>query len=503
MHTVYLVLVAYFVFLTTLHWLKKSDFTLFSSLRLSPKTHWFPAGVVLFVTLYSTSSAGLVSAIVTEKGPGDLLILWSSLIPLGFLPLVFAPLWAKLDFISENEMLTLRYAAPWSERLLRFRGVYVGLLIVPILLSFLLLTFADVLIAFLNIEKPVAIALLTGAMMLNAFRVSYRQKSLLDLVHFAAFMLPLLVVAFRVGSNPDLQTLSFDEEALLPDAWSLVAFLGVQWWSAQIIDAGGVEAQQLMGNGRRKAAKTALVMSLLTVAVASLVFYVALHAGGHIQPGQQAYLHVVRFALPEVLFPIMAIGLFGMFLSTFEALQLWGSGLVLSGLNKGMDQSSSVRRSRQLMVLSALLTGLIAWQADRLTVLLELLLGLTAGVGLVYILRWFWWRINAQTQLVAMLWPIILMGLHKLLPALFSSFEWMLELSYPKTLLLYTSLSLPLMAITMWNTNNEADRVAFTRFSHVVDLKSFNPVRKVLLALIFGMALLTLQIGIVWWILHE
>jgi hypothetical protein len=47
-------------------------------LRLVPKTHWFPAGVLLFITLYSTSSAGLVSAIVTEKGPGDLLILWSS-----------------------------------------------------------------------------------------------------------------------------------------------------------------------------------------------------------------------------------------------------------------------------------------------------------------------------------------------------------------------------------------------------------------------------------------
>lgn len=483
--------------------IKRTYSSLFSSLRLNPKTHWFPAGVLLFVTLYSTSSAGLISAIVTEKGPGDLLILWSSLIPLGFLPLVFAPLWAKLDFISENEMLTLRYAAPWSERLLRFRGLYVGLLIVPILLSFLLLTFADVLIAFLNIEKPVAIALLTGAMMLNAFRVSYRQKSVLDLIHFAAFVLPLVVVAFRVGSNPDVQTLSFDEQTVLPDAWSLFAFLGVQWWSAQIIDGGGVEAQQLMGNGRRKAVKTALVMSLLTVAVASLVFYVALHAGGpFIQSGQQAYLHVVRAALPEALLPIMAIGLFGMFLSTFEALQLWGSGLVLSGLNKGMDQNSSVRRSRQLMVLSALLTGLIAWQADRLTVLLELLLGITAGVGLVFILRWFWWRINAQTQLVAMLWPVILMGLHKLLPALFSGFEWMLELSYPKTLLLYTALSLPLMAIAMWYTNNEADRVAFTRFSHAVDLKSFNPLRKVLLALIFGMALLTLQLGIVWWILH-
>jgi hypothetical protein len=445
----------------------------------------------------------LISAIVTEKGPADLLILWSSLIPLGFLPLVFAPLWAKLDFISENELLTLRYAAPWGERLLRFRGLYVGLLIVPILLSFLLLTFADVLIAFLNIEKPVAIALLTGAMMLNALRVSYRQKSVLDLVHFAAFLLPLVVVAISVGSNPDVQTLSFDEQAVLPDAWSLFAFLGVQWWSAQIIDGGGVEAQQLMGNGPRKAVKTALVMSLLTVAVASLVFYVALHAGGaSIQPGQQAYLEVARTALPKALLPVMAIGLFGMFLSTFEAIQLWGSGLVLSVFNKGMDQNSSVRRSRQLMVLSALLSGLIAWQVDRLTVLLELLLGLTAGVGLVYILRWFWWRINAQTQLVAMLLPIVLMGLHKLLPGLFSGFGWMRELPYPKTLVLYTALSLPVIAIAMWQTNTDADRTAFARFSEKMGLERFKPLRRAAFALVFGVLLLALQLSITWLILR-
>jgi hypothetical protein len=478
--------------------------SLFGLFRVAPKSGWLPAGVLLFVTLYSTSSAGLVSAIVTEKGPGDLLILWSSLIPLGFLPLVFAPLWAKLDFISENEMLTLRYAAPWSERLLRFRGLYVGLLIVPILLSFLLLTFADVLITFLNIEKPVAIALLTGAMMLNAFRVSYRQKSVLDLVHFAAFVLPLVVVAFSVGSNPDLQTLSFDEQAVVPDAWSLFAFLGVQWWSAQIIDGGGVEAQQLMGNGPRKAVKTTLVMSLLTVAVASLVFYVALHAGGaSIQPGQQAYLEVVLTVLPKALLPVMAIGLFGMFLSTFEAIQLWGSGLVLSGLNTGVNEHTAVRRSRQLMVLSALLTGLIAWQADRLTVLLELLLGLTAGVGLVYILRWFWWRINAQTQLVAMLLPIVLMGFHKLLPGLFSGLGWMKELSYPKTLVLYTALSLPVIAIAMWQTNSDTDRTTFEKFSERMELKRFRPHRRVAFALVYGLLLVAFQLSITWLILRN
>jgi hypothetical protein len=175
---------------------------------------------------------------------------------------------------------------------------------------------------------------------------------------------------------------------------------------------------------------------------------------------------------------------------------------VLSGLNKGMDQNSSVRRSRQLMVLSALLTGLIAWQADRLTVLLELLLGLTAGVGLVFILRWFWWRINAQTQLVAMLWPIILSALHKTLPLVFSGLGWLQELPYPQTLLLYTALSLPLIAIAMRCTNNEADREAFARFSLAIDLKPFNPLRKVLTVLLFGVALLALQLGIVWWILR-
>ncbi len=491
---VLIVTLVYIVFLVAVHALKKPT-GLSHLLRMPQNTGWLVGGVVLFVTMYSTSSAGLVSAIVTEKGPHDLLIVWASLIPLGFLPMVFAPLWAKLNFISENEFLTLRYAQPWAKRLRNFRAFYVGGLVVPILLAFSLLAFVDVIATFAELSKPAAIALVTAAMMLNSWRASYREKSVIDMLHFVAFLVPLIVVACSFTGSSEAIRLDLSNQPLLPEPLLLVAFLGVQWWSAQIIDGAGIEAQQLMGTDRRKAVRTTLTMSVLFLVVSSLVLYVSLHSGGDgIAPGQQAYLEVIQAHLPDFLHPVMAIGMLGIFLSTFEAVQLWGCGLLLSGMDGQLATGSSARASRLVMTATALVSGLIAWQSDQLTVLLEFLLGLTAGVGLVYILRWFWWRINSQVQLVAMLLPIVLIAVHKAISILFNDLAWIRNMEYPSVLLVYTAVSLVVVAATMWLTNQNDDRVAFSDFARSIDLQQQHVLPSIAKALLFGFGLLAIQL---------
>ncbi len=497
-----LILLFYFVLLFVVNkW--RAARNLSHLLRMPQNTGWRVGGVVLFLSVYSISSAGLVSAIVTEKGPADLLIIWASLIPLGFLPMVFAPLWAKLNFISENEFLTLRYAQPWASRLRRFRAFYVGGLVVPILLAFSVLAFSDVLMTFFMFEKAAAIAIVAGAMALNAWRTSYRAKSVVDVVHFAAFLIPLVFVAMGFVGKPYAFAPNLTDASLLPDPIALVAFIGVQWWSAQIIDGSGIEAQQLMGIKRRRAIMASLTMGVLTVAVSSLVVFIAVHSASMgIEPGQQAYLVVVQQRLPDVLKPVMAIGLLGIFLSTFEAVQLWGSGLLLSGIYGELNRKASVVPSRLIMMGTALLAGWIAFYADELTVLLELLLGLTAGVGLVYIVRWFWWRINAQVQLMAMLLPILLVALHKGLPLVFSELEWISKLEYPKMLLVYTALSLLVVAVFVWMTNSESDRESYTRFSDRVELQRHSVLPSLGKALLFGFALFAAQVLVVWMIVR-
>lgn len=478
------------------HIARKST-NLFGILRMPAKTSWLAAGVVLFVSLYSSSSAGLVSAIVTERDPSDLLIVWASLIPLGFLPMVFAPLWAKLNFISENEYLSLRFEEPWATRLLRFRAFYVGGLVVPVLLSFALLAFSDVVITYFEVTQAQAIAGVTLLVMVNTWRASFREKSIVDVIHFLAFFIPLVVVAFRVDGSSEIVRIDLSNRPLLPEPIVLFAFIGVQWWSAQIIDGAGIEAQQLMGAGRQKAVASALVMSLLMVAVSSLVFYVSVHAGGiGIQSGQQAYLNVMYSVLPAALKPILAIGMLGVFLSTYEAVQIWGSGLIRSGMNHELQGRYQVRSLRLTMMATALVSGVIAWQAEWLTVLFEFLLGLTAGVGLVYILRWFWWRVNAQTQLVAMLLPVVLITLHRSLPILFVDLGWMSNIQYPKLILIYTGCSLVVVACTMFISNTEADREVFAQFSERIGLQEQRFIPSVVKALLLGFGLLLLQLAV-------
>ena len=117
------------------------------------KQNWIQSGLMLTAALYSINNAGLVSGIITNHGISGVYFLWSGFIGIFIFPLVFAPLWAKLNFLSENDFILKRYRGKWADSLFHFRAYYLGLIIIPIILCFGYLALIDLIETLLPMEN--------------------------------------------------------------------------------------------------------------------------------------------------------------------------------------------------------------------------------------------------------------------------------------------------------------------------------------------------------------
>lgn len=487
----------YFLVLFALHknWRAKNAW---EWLHMPSNLHWLPGGLVLAATMHSVNGAGLVSGIVTREGLSGMWILWSSILGAGLFPFLFAPLWSKLKIMSENEFILLRYQGDWALRLYRFRAIYVGLFVIPIIVSFGIIAATDLIqVIFPEAPRKPLMLSIGGALVLNSMRASLHEKSRSDLLHLILLIIPIgvaLVHGFNAGLNPAPTQVSLTHNANPALIW---VYFGVQWWSAVIYDGSGVEAQQLIGRkSRLQSMLTGITSQVILLMISSAICIIALFAQtsqGAI--GDDAYIIGLRYFLPDWLFPIFVLGILGSFLSTTESLQNWGAGMLAQ-----LSMIKKVRKRRQvtpIMALIALIAGLIALNIQTLEDGLELILGITAGVGIIYFARWFWWRVNAPVQLMAMMGAICFVPLAKLLIFNLPHLSPVFGGEHPAMIILVSMLNLTLMAITMLLTNSDADRTQFKIFTQGFTGAGVQPSSASLLhALLFGVTLLLLQISL-------
>jgi len=149
----------------------------------SKKTKWWIAGISLFMAITAVDGGQIVSGIIHEKGIWGLWIFWCGGIFTAIVPLLFAPLWAKLNFITDNEFILFRYSGLGAKVLHQFRAVYVGGIIVSFLLSFQVLGFAHVLTQYFDIDNQVALYVSGGLLLLFALKNTFEHKLKTDIFH--------------------------------------------------------------------------------------------------------------------------------------------------------------------------------------------------------------------------------------------------------------------------------------------------------------------------------
>ena len=424
------------------YWKRASASTseFFTSGRAAP---WWLIGVSMVATTFSTDTPNLVTNMVREHGVSDNWLWWSFLLTGMMTVFLYARLWRRSGVLTDLEFYEIRYSGKAASVLRGFRAIYLGLLFNCVIMATVNLAAAK--IANLLLGWPMWQTLvICGAMSVFFASVSGLWGVLVtDFIQFGITMAGTFAIAYFALAQPEVGGLSgllaqVPPKSLnfLPDFgdWSvaLAAFvlpLTVQWWAVWYPGAepggGSYIAQRMLAS---RTEKDAVVGTLLfnvmhyalrpwpwiVVALASLIIYPELsdisRAFPAMDPGMLghdiAYPAMMRF-LPAGFLGLVIAGLLAAYLSTIETHLNWGTSYLVHDLYRrflrpGLSEKHYVLMGRLVTGALMIVSGLITYSLGTARNAFDLILSIGAGTGLLYLLRWFWWRISAWSEIAAM-----------------------------------------------------------------------------------------------------
>jgi SSS family solute:Na+ symporter len=406
---------------------------------------WWLIGISLVATTFSTDTPNLVTNLVRDGGVAENWVWWSFLLTGMATVFFYARLWRRSGVLTDLEFYELRYSGRAASFVRGFRAIYLGLFFNCVIIASVNLAavkIASVLFGWPRLETLLVLAAvpiifaatagLWGVMVTDMIQFCITITSAFAAAYFAIHApgvggLHGLIAHF--GSRP--ATLSF-----LPNFkdWStalaiFVIPLTVQWWSvwypgaepgggsyvAQRMLAARTEADALYGTLAFQAMHYALrPWPWIVVALASTIVYPTLHDIALRFPSVQAGLIGNDIAYPAMLVFLpagfagfMVAGLFAAYRSTIETHLNWGTSYLVHDFYQRFLRPSSSQR--ELVFAGRLVTVLLMGAGLVFSIFLDtakeafnLLLSIGAGTGLIYLLRWFWWRINAWSEVSAM-----------------------------------------------------------------------------------------------------
>ncbi|MFT5736078.1 MAG: SSS family solute:Na+ symporter [Maribacter sp.] len=431
----------------------KSSSEFFLSGRTMP---WWLLGLSMVATTFSTDTPNLVTDIVRTTGVSGNWVWWCFLLTGMLTVFVYAKLWRKSNVNTDLEFYEMRYGGKPASFLRKFRAIYLGGL-------FNIITMASVTLAAIKIggimlglepwETVVGAGLITVTFSaLGGFKgVVYT-----DFLLFFVAMAGAIGAAYYLVNIPEvggIDALMANENvaeklSILPDFSNrktlitlLIIPLAVQWWSSWYPGAepggGGYIAQRMLAaKDENHAIGATFFFNIMhyalrpwpwiLVALASLVVYPDIASIATAFPnieesklGHDLAYSAMLTKLPSGLLGIVLASLIAAYMSTISTQLNWGSSYIVFDfykrqINPDASEKQMVAVGRISTVILMVLSALFALTLQNAFEIFDLLIKFGAGTGLVFILRWFWWRINAWSEITAMFASgIIVIGLAK------------------------------------------------------------------------------------------
>ncbi|MDT8340810.1 MAG: sodium:solute symporter family protein [Longimicrobiales bacterium] len=405
---------------------------------------WWVLGTSMVATTFSTDTPNLVTDIVRTGGVSGNWVWWAYCIT-GMLTVFFyARLWRRSGVVTDMEFYELRYSGRPAAFLRAFRALYLGFFFNVMIMATVTLAATKIGGVLLGVS-PVTVVLVAGTVTLLYSATSGLWGVVAtDLLLFVLAMAGSVAAAVYAVGHPQVGGLGglMNHPALegrlsfLPDFsdWSTAAAvfvipIAVQWWSTWYPGSepggGGYAAQRMLAaRTEEESLKSVLWFNVahyglrpwpwILVALASLVVYPTLQDIQAAFPGLDpsilghdlAYPAMLVF-LPAGLLGLVVASLAAAYMSTISTHLNWGASYVVQDayrrfLAPGRDDRHYVRVARITTVLLTVVMGYVALRLTNALQAFQILLQIGAGTGLVFILRWFWWRINAWSEISAM-----------------------------------------------------------------------------------------------------
>lgn len=412
----------------------------FASGRAAP---WWLIGTSMVATTFSTDTPNLVTDFVRSKGVAQNWAWWAFLLTGMMTVFFYARLWRRSGVLTDLEFYELRYSGRSAALLRGFRAIYLGLFFNCAIMATVTLAavkIANVMLGWGRLET----VLVCGAICILFSAMSGLWGVLAsDVVQFVIAMVGVIAAAYYALQHPAVGGLAGLVEqidpamlAVLPDFgdWSLVLSvliipLTVQWWSVWYPGAepggGSYVAQRILAaRDERHAMAAALWFNVahyalrpwpwIIVALCSLLVFPELadirrelpNVDESLLGNDMAYPAMLTL-LPSGLLGLLVASLLSAYVSTMSTHLNWGASYLVHDFYRRFvapeaDERHYVRASRLvtagLMFAAAAFMFLLTTAGEAF----QLLLSIGAGTGLIYLLRWFWWRINAWSEIAAM-----------------------------------------------------------------------------------------------------
>lgn len=407
---------------------------------------WWLLGVSMVATTFSTDTPNLVADIVRRDGVLGNWTWWAFLLSGMLTVFLYAKLWRRSAVATDVEFYEIRYSGRMAAFLRAFRGVYLGLVFNVLIMAAVTLAAIKIGSALFGWSPPVTVTVAASVTLAYSALGGLRGVLLTDLVQFAMAMVGSVAAAVCIVRLPQVGGLEGlfahsqvrDKLAFWPSfetaAWSdlapvfLIPLL-VQWWAAYYPGSepggGGYLVQRMLSaKDEDHALGATLLFNLLhyalrpwpwiLVALASLVVFPDLgdlrqrfpDVPEQVVQHDLAYPAMLTF-LPPGLLGLVVTSLAAAYMSTMSTAVNWGSSILVHDVYRRFLRPAATER--QLVWAGRLATALLMAAACAFSLTIEsalgvfqMLLQIGAGTGLLYLLRWFWWRINAATELVAM-----------------------------------------------------------------------------------------------------
>ncbi len=405
---------------------------------------WWLLGFSMVATTFSTDTPNLVTDIVRTNGVSGNWVWWAFLLTGLLTVFVYAKLWRRSNVATDMEFYDLRYGGKPAHFLRGFRSVYLGIL-------FNVMAMAAVTLAAIKIGQvmlgltPVETVLIGGVVTVIFSAVGgFRGVVYTDFVLFFVAIAGALGAAYYLVNLPEVGGIGnlvqhenvIGKLSILPefsDTETLVALLiiplAVQWWSAWYPGGepggGGYIAQRMLAAKNENHAIGATFFfnimhyalrpwPWILVALASLIVYPDIasiqQAFPNVEEGKLGHdlaYSAMLTKLPSGLLGIVLASLGAAYMSTISTHLNWGSSYVVNDfykqlLHKNASEKELVLIGRITTVILMIASAIFALYLTNAKQLFDIIIMFGAGTGLIFILRWFWWRINAWSEIVAM-----------------------------------------------------------------------------------------------------
>ena len=396
---------------------------------------WWLAGTSMVATTFAADTPLAVTQLVADHGiAGNWL--WWNMVMSGLLTVfLFARLWRRAEVLTDVELTELRYSGESAAILRGFRALYLAIPINLIIFGWVTLAMVKIIELTVGVDKWVAVGLCVLVTLVYSGLSGLWGVVMTDFLQFIIAMVGSLALAFfaidAVGGigglqeglvriyGPENDVLSFipDIGSVWMPVTAFLVYLAVNWWAAWYPGAepggGGYIAQRMFSTqDERHSLLATLWFNIahyalrpwpwILVALASLVLY------PDIEDKQTGYILVMLDHLPIGFKGLMLASFAAAFMSTVSTQLNWGSSYLINDfykrfIRKDASPQHYVMAARWATVGLVLAGALVTSQMQTIAGAWKFLLALGAGTGAVYILRWFWWRINAWSEISAMI----------------------------------------------------------------------------------------------------